>query len=891
MMSKAAFRDKLREYLRHSGYQQQRLAAEIGLTPGILSRKLNGTDGKYLTDPEIKSLIKILAEWKIICRKAEAIELLTLAGLQETNFGPTEWSNPPLAALEVEKASPETLYKAAPIATLPKLSGLPAPLTGFIGREQEVQQVQGLLQKPEVRLLTLTGPGGIGKTRLALEAANGLLTHFEEGVYFLSLDSINEASLIPSALARLLDLKESGKQTLPEILKSWLQSRQTLLIFDNFEHLLDGAGLVKELLSAAPCLKILVTSRAMLHLYGEHEFSVPPLALPNLKQLPPPDGLAQIPAVSLFVQRAALTRHDFALNQDNAPAVAEICTRLEGLPLAIELAAARIKLFTPAKILNRLVNSLQELAGGAPDLPPRQRSLYAAIDWSYNLLSEDEKLLFTRLAVFTGSYTAATVEQVCNTDKALQLDIIIKLLSLLDKSLLRNLDGPEDETEFVMLDIIRQYALERLTQRAESAALKKQHALYYLDLAEKAMLGSQAGPEQSLWLNRLEREHNNLRAGLSWALNPAITEADEQFEIGLRLARALNSFWIKHGHLSEGRQWLETSLAHPAAAFSRPALAQLQAELLRGAGTIAYLQGDYAHSRRRYEAAEVVWREMGDSRHLLAILNNLAVVENAEGHLVRAKMLLEESLTLARELADKPRLSASLNNLGSLLASQGDYVQATSLYEESLKLLEEIGDRGMQAQPLSNLGLLAQKQGNYRRANQLLETRLAIGREMGDRQGIANALNGLGIVACQQDCWEKARQLYLESLAIWQEIGYKQGVAAVKNNLGTVACKQINYPAAADWFNQSLNLYQALGNQNGVAHALVGLANVSALTSQTRQAVRRLSFAQNLLTKSGTLLDPLYQHLYDQTLALTHSALTQADFEAEWQEASQVYQV
>ncbi|MEI6046793.1 MAG: tetratricopeptide repeat protein, partial [Chloroflexota bacterium] len=713
--------------------------------------------------------------------------------------------------------------------------------------------------------------------------------YFESGVCFISLDGVATPEVMPFAIARALGIKETGKQTLLEILKDYLQAKQMLLTLDNFEHLLAGASLVKELLMIAPRLKILVTSRAILHLYGEYEFSVSPLALPDPKHLPPLEVLGQVAAVNLFVQRATTVKHNFALDSNNALAVAEICTRLEGLPLAIELAAARIKLFTPSKILSRLVNSLQELAGSSQDLPLRQQSLRTAIAWSYNLLGEDEKLLFRRLAVFAGGCSAEAVERVCNADRIMTLDVLTGLTSLLDKSLLRRQDDLEDEPEFIMLDIIRDYALERLVEKGESASLKRKHALYFVEFAELALTSlQQNGPDQGFWLNRLEREHNNLRAGLTFALNPdqnATTETkNEQGEIGLRLGRALSSFWIKHGHLSEGRQWLEALLSRYTLVNTRPELIQFRAELARGAGTIAYIQGDYSRARTMYGEAMEVWRQTGDKRNLLAVLNNVAIVENVEGHYEQARALLEESLVIARELGDKPRLSANLNNLGSLAVSRGDYTLAISLYEESLKLLEEVGDRETLAQPLSNLGLIAQKQGDYNRATRLLEARLAIGREMGDKQGIANALNNLGIVACRQDQWQKAEGLYLEGLEIWQEIGYKQGIAAVKNNLGTVACQQSNYQEASHWFCQSLSLYQELGNQNGIAHALVGLASVAVLLGRAWQAVSLSGVAQTLLDQTRTLLDPIYQTLYERTLALTRAELDVTSFEAAWNE-------
>jgi predicted ATPase/Tfp pilus assembly protein PilF len=605
---------------------------------------------------------------------------------------------------------------------------------------------------------------------------------------------------------------------------------------------------------------------------GEHEFIVPPLDLPDPHQLLPLEVLAQVPSVQLFVQRATALKPDFKLTHSNQTAVVEICIRLEGLPLAIELAAARIRLFSPAKIVERLVNALAELQHGTPDLPPRQRSLWAAIEWSYKLLEPSEKLLLRRLAIFADNCTLEATTHVCNYDQTLNLDILEGLTSLLAKSLVRQNEGPEGLPQFAMLDIIREYALQQLLASGEYEMLKRQHALFYVSLSQAAVAGLQSA-EQAVWLQRLESEHNNLRAALTWSLTTS-AGIPTRFELGLQLGCNLSPFWIRHGHLSEGRQWLEKILANQSFDYRLPYWSKLRADLLRGVGTLAYLQGDYAQAKNFQEESLGIWQRNDPKPAVLTGLNNLAVVENALGDTARAKALLEESIALARELGDDLRLSASLGNLGNIAIAQGDYTLAVTLYEESLSLLEKIGNPGMLAQPLNNLGMLAQKQGDYARANMLLESRLEIGRELGDKQGIASALNNLGMLACQQNHWEKAQSLYIEGLAIWREIGYKQGLAAIKNNLGVVATKLRAYSEATTWFEQSLEIHYELHNQNGTAHALVGLANLAALEAQLSEAENLLITAQSLLTQSNTLLDPIYQALYEQTAAAIVSGLS-----------------
>ena len=873
-MSSEAFRHKVREYLRQAGYQQQDLARSLGFSVGILSRKLNQTDQKFLTDPEIKEIVRTLAGWQAITYRAEAIELLRLAGLENTSIAPDEWGKPPLVNLKAEAALPRP--SVVPAATA--LLKLPTQLTEFVGREVEIGQLSELLARPNVRLLTLTGPGGVGKTRLAVCLAERLSQTFAHGVFLVELDTVSDPRLVSFAIAQAVGVQETGSHPLLTTLKEYLRERQALLVLDNYEHLLPAAGLVNELLMAAPRLKILVTSRAVLHLYGEHEFDVPPLSVPDPQRLPPLNELSQVAAVNLFVQRAVSTRHDFRLSQENGPVVAEICARLDGLPLAIELAAARVKLFTPQIILNRLIATtrLKELTNGARDLPLRQQSLRTAIDWSYNLLADEHKALFRRLAVFVGGCSVEAVERVCGADDGLS-----DLLVLLDNSLLRQEAGPNGEPNFVMLETIREYALERLRVEDELTDLSGRHAAYYLELAETALPFLQGGPTQLDWLNRLDHEHNNLRAALSFWLGQPNAEAG----LTLRLGRALYSFWIKRSYLSEGRQWLEAILAQPdTPAQADPTLLKLRAEVMLGAGTLAYLQGDYTRARTLHEAGLKLRRELGDRRGLLATLNNAAVLENVAGNHERAKVLLQESLEIARELDDKPRLSASLINLGALASGEGDTRRAVAFYEESLLLLKETGDRHYTAIALNNLGEIACQEGDYERAKNLLEERLAIGREMSDKQGIANALYNLGVLAYLQEQWEEARRLHLQSLRLWQEIGAKQGAAIVHNGLGAVSCRQTNYQEAVRWFSLSLALSRELADLSGMAYALVGLANVAARQAQFVEAVQLLASSQQLRPSAGTGRDPIFQRLNEEARDLSQTHLAAETYQKAWQD-------
>src|SRR5215212_250291 len=420
-----------------------------------------------------------------------------------------------------------------PLRTLESYpNNLPAQPTPLIGREREVEEIRERLRSTEVRLLTLTGPGGTGKTRVGVQAAAELLEDFEDGVFFVALAAIANPALVAPTIARTLGLTESGAQPPEELLKGFLRDRQTLLVLDNFEQVLESAPLLDELLSSAPGLTILATSRAPLKLYGEHEFPVPPLSLPDPGSLPPVEHLIQYEAVKLFVDRAKAVRPDFSVTEENASAMAEICARLDGLPLAIELAAARIKLLPPQALLSRLGNRLKLLTGGARNLPERQRTLRSAIEWSYELLDEGEKLLFGRLGVFSGGAALEAIEAVCDAQGDIRVDVFDGVSSLLDESLLRQEEGLDGEPRFTMLETIHEYASEKLEEDGEAEELRRLHAEYFLALAEEAEPGLK-GPEQELWFARLEPEHNNMRAALSWAIERG------EGELGLRLAGAL----------------------------------------------------------------------------------------------------------------------------------------------------------------------------------------------------------------------------------------------------------------------------------------------------------------------------------------------------------------
>src|SRR5215210_1326398 len=469
-------------------------------------------------------------------------------------------------------------------------NNLPLQPTPLIGREKEVAEVCDLLRREETRLLTLTGPGGIGKTRVALQAAADLLEDFPDGTFLAQLGTLTDVELLLPAVAETLGVRETGEQPLFESFKDYLSERRLLLVLDNFEQVLGAAPTVTELLAGAPGLKVLATSRTSLRLYGEHVFPVPPLTLPDLERPPPLERLTQYEAVGLFVERAQAVKPDFKVTNESAPAVAEICVRLDGLPLAIELAAARITMLPPKALLRRLSSRLKLLTGGARDLPERQRTLKATIEWSFALLDEGEQVLFGRLAVFSGGRTLEAIEAICDADGDLPMDAFEGVSSLLDKSLLRQEEGPGGEPRFVMLETVHEFAREKLGKSAEAEEIKRTHAQYFLTLAEEAP-PELRGPNQLEWLERLEAEHDNMRAAISWALER------KEVEVALRLGGALSWFWSVRGYYSEGRRWLEAALA-----MDGRGSPEVRAMVLAGAGVLASEQGDLDRAQESCEA-------------------------------------------------------------------------------------------------------------------------------------------------------------------------------------------------------------------------------------------------------------------------------------------------
>ena len=645
--------------------------------------------------------------------------------------------------------APDLAGDFPPLRTLEhRPNNLPLQPTPFLGRERELAAVGTLLRTPSMRLLTVTGPGGTGKTRLALQAAADALDHFADGVWFVNLAPIGDPALVVSTIAQVLGVQEHGQQPLGDLLTHYLRDKALLLLLDNFEQVTAAAPAVADLLGVAPRLRVLVTSRAPLHLRGEHEYSVPPFAVPDPQHLPALATLTQYDAVRLFVERAQEVRADFAVTNANAPAVAEICVRLDGLPLAIELAAARVRLFPPQALLARLGSRLKLLTGGARDLPARQQTLRGAIDWSYSLLQPDEQVLFARLAVFVGGRTFEAIEAVCNPEG--MLDVLAGVESLVEKNLLRQEEGPGGEPRFVMLETIHEYARERLELSGEGADLRQRHAEYFCQVAEAAAAEFE-GAHQGAALARLATEQDNLRAALMWALER------REGETSLRLASALGYFWNASGQLqvSEGRQWLEAALAMTlpaqAAVLAAGPASALRAKALHRATFAAIVQGDYGAARQRVEEALALSRARADTPAIAQSLNILGMLAGAQGDFATAGERHAEALALARELDDPLGLATLLNDVGWHAYLAGDGVRALALLEESLALLRQIGDTTTWiVYTLESLGMILIDHGDHARARALLTEGLHLAEQRGDKYQVRCALDGLAWLAAPE---------------------------------------------------------------------------------------------------------------------------------------------
>ena len=712
-------------------------------------------------------------------------------------------------------------FKLALAEGAAKRVALPMPHTSLVGRYEEVAKATDLLMRPDVRLLTVTGAGGVGKSRLALAAAAAIAEQFAGGVRFVALASITRPDLVMTALVKAFDIQPAGNRTVPQLIADRLQdSGPLLLLLDNFEQVLPAATIVAAILAASPLLKVLVTSRACLRVYGEQEFPVAPLE--------------QNAALELFVQRAKAARPSFAVSPDNAATLREICLRLDGLPLAIELAAARIKVLSPRSMLARLQRRLQLLTGGALDLPARQQALRKTIDWSHDLLNAAEQKLFRRLSVFAGGCTLEAAEAVCNTDRDLGIDLFDGLSSLVDKNLVQCVDGADSETRFSMLETIREYACERLAAAGEESAARRAHAAYCVVLAEEG--NPELNPaERAQWLEQCDLEVDNLRCALDWLFE------NREVEWTLRLCIALFRFWDMRDHLIEGRSRLEGVLALAGDGYSKE-----RARVALFIGALASAQGDFEAARSCLEQSLALYREMDNQSGVAASLNALAISARERGDYSSAQDRFEQSLACWRELSDPLATARCLHNLANVLKVRGGYLRAQAALTEATSIFEELGDHSGAAWSINQQADIARESGDPNAALDLYQRALAAFRRAGDRWGAARSLTDLGYAYCDRG----------------------------------------DYAAAHAACREAITIFSDLGHRRGIARALEGSASLAVAQGQSMRALKLAAAAARLRWLVGAPLPPAEQSKLEQCLRIARESLGEAEDEEVWAEGS-----
>ena len=753
-------------------------------------------------------------------------------------------------------------------------SNLPTPPTALIGREQEVAIVREYLSKDDIRLVTLIGPPGIGKTRLSIEAARVELPNFSDGVFFVALAPLEDPNLLAPTIVQTLGFAERESKSPIERLKEGIGEKHMLLVLDNLEHLIEGvAPLVAELMISCPRLKILTTSREALRVSGEWLYPVPALNIPEKTQLQSidMDGISQNAALALFVERARAVRPDFALNADNIQAVATICSQLDGLPLAIELIAARIRLMSPESLLARLNDQFTLYTDGMRAQPTRQKTLHDAIAWSYNLLSTEEQGLFARLSVFSAGFTLEAAESIFSwttTGKSIS-DIIA---SLLDKSLLQRAYDTQGELRFNMLVTIQHFALDRLPSMGEKSDVRNWHLVYFLDLAEQADKEIH-GPNQLAWMDRLEKDHDNFRVALEWCVS------NKKTELALRLLGALSWLWHVQGQDSELRSWfnkirtLPEISAHPAR----------YARLLNQIGQSNWLSGDFLYARSILEESQAIWLKLGveGESGLAETLDYLGMVARArEGDNKTAQSFFKRSFELYQKHGDQWGMAFVSFNLGIVASERNDDVLALSLLEQSLDLFRQLGDLWGIGRVSQLLGQLFLKQGNYEKARLLFEQHLRIDESLHFKQGTMVALGNLGTLYRYQGDYEKAEQFLEKSLAISHAYGLNDwGVGSY--SLGLIALHRNDYLLARQRLIDNFGLeWKTFDEKISASDLLIGSASIAAGTKQPERAAKLFGALQAILEMTDYHFSPLDYAELDRHIQIARNQLGDVKFEA-----------
>ena len=715
--------------------------------------------------------------------------------LKEYGIEPSEQTR---AFYETLKAGKGIVKPETPVVVREQKSSrttnLPIPLTSFIGREREIEDLKRLLLAK--RLVTLTGAGGIGKTRLAMHVASDLSQAYKDGPWWVELAPVTDGRFIPQAVARVLGVQESSGHSLADSLNRFLHAKEALLILDNCEHVIDGcARFAADLLSQCAQLQILTTSREALGITGETTFQVPVLTVPALEHFSQLQNLKEFESIQLFVERATAIDPELALTPENVFAVIQICQRLDGIPLAIELAAARIKVFSLEEIAARLDDRFRLLTRGSRTALPRQQTLRASVDWSYDLLSEPERVLWRRLSLFVGGWTLEAAEAICS-DGILQKSQVLEVLSyLVDKSLVIA-NEQRGSTRFQMLETIRQYGQELLKSSGEMETIYSRYVAYFLPFAEKARLLS---VEQKTWFARLDADYANLRAALDWAM-----EADRVS--ALRLSVALGQYWEVRGYISEGRAAFEHAL-QPSANVPKA----IRADGLRWQAKFIARQGDYAQAREPLEESLQLSRELGDKQGMAKSLHNSGMIYSLQGDYQAAKIAYERGHVLAKEVGDERETAGLTTSLGNVANYLGDYDTARHYQEESVTIFRKLGDKFGLFIALNNLGLVLERQGDIAGARRHYEASIETAYDLGEKNLVAYALNGLAHVLCMEDDLTEATRRYRESLHVAHEIGEKRCIAYCLEGFAKIALQIGNPGRGAHLLGAAAALRETIG--------------------------------------------------------------------------------
>ncbi len=765
-----AFNTALRQCLRAKGHYEKDLAKAIGLSSKVLSRKLNNNGNAHLTVEDVKRIIMAIVQLEVITSQDEVVRLLELAQLDASIFSEKEWRESPLNGLQRSDSEyfvqpeqpnvfthpvyPPTHFDYALSRQLQQK--LHVPLTRLIGREEAVEEVRQLVEQEGVRIVTLVGPGGCGKTRLALQVAHELTEAFPQEIWFVSLAPVHDAALVPQSIMQALNIMSSPMVPAMENLVKYLRYKQLLLILDNFEQVVDAATIVDELLASVPGLKVLVTSRKSLQLSGEHEYGVLPLDIPGMQDGSEATRLARYSAIQLFVERAQAVAHDFILTNENATTIAQICARVDGLPLALELAAARMKILSPAQLLEQLSKArLPVLSGKIRNLPERQQTLRDTITWSYDLLSPMEQQWFARLGVFSGGWTLEAIEAMMLFFQSLPANnsredefVSTSALDLLDylmgNSLLVKLSS-NGQARYTLLETLREYALEQLVAHGELELLSDWHASYYLGLAEVAETGLR-GAEQRNWEARLVAEQDNFRAALEWSCQRAQNGAEAGLlaaETSLRLAAALRPHWEWQGYYNEGREWLDVALALPIEQEIGNTTLAARAKALSYTACLACLQNEQERAVTLANDSIALWQQLNNAEGMATALLHRGWAAQAMFDNELAKHLYERGLALLSPTGSPWLRGQLLLYLCSAAGFTGDFEQMRSFFAQSKELFEQIGDDLALADLLKDRGGMAILEGHYDEAIAYLLQSIPISYELGYKQFIATGMGSL----------------------------------------------------------------------------------------------------------------------------------------------------